>query len=70
MRKKGDWALRTGSDLPSTLLKRTASEVERKILKARRKTGYGRKRLTWWLAREEGLILSPHTMPYLAASGL
>jgi hypothetical protein len=42
-----------------------APEVEEKVLEARKKTGYGRKRLAWYLAREEDLVLSPHTLRHI-----
>ena len=35
------------------------------VVEARKKTGYGRKRLAWYLARQEGLHLSPHTLHHI-----
>ncbi len=39
--------------------------MEEKVIQARKRTGYGRKRLAWHLAREEGIILSPHTLRHI-----
>ena len=35
------------------------------ILEARNKTGYRMKRLAWYLAREEGIFLSPYTIRHI-----
>ncbi len=40
-------------------------DVEEKVIEARKRTGYGRKRLSRYLAREEGIILSPHTLRHI-----
>jgi transposase len=50
---------------PKFSSQKTAQGVEEKVVAARRKTGYGRKRLAWYLAREEGLQLSPHTLRHI-----
>lgn len=50
---------------PQASPRRTPGEVEEKVMEARKKTGYGRKRLAWYLAREEGLLLSPHTLRHI-----
>jgi len=39
--------------------------VEAKVRKARECTGYERKRLSWYLWEEEGLVLSPHTIRHI-----
>jgi len=43
----------------------TASEIEAIVIEARKRTGYGRKRLSWTLWREEGVVLSPHTVRHI-----
>jgi transposase len=50
---------------PKRSPKRTPAEVEEKVIAARRRTGYGRKRLAWYLFREEELVLSPNTIRHI-----
>ena len=45
--------------------KRTPPEVEERVIAARERTGYGRKRLAWYLCREEMLTLSPNTIRHI-----
>jgi len=40
-------------------------DIEEKVIAARKRTEYGRKRLAWYLAREEGITLSPHTLRHI-----
>jgi transposase len=44
---------------------RTPSELEEKVIAARQATGYGRKRLAWYLWREEGVAISPRTIRHI-----
>lgn len=62
---EGEAGLGNRSRRPRRCPKKTAQEVEEKVLEARKKTGYGRRRLAWYLAREEGLVLSPHTLRHI-----
>jgi len=39
--------------------------IEEKVVKARSKTGYGRKRLAWYLWREEHIEISPYTIRHI-----
>jgi transposase len=48
---------------------RTPSELEEKVIAARQATGYGRKRLAWYLWREEGVAISPHTIRHILRAG-
>ena len=57
--------LKDCSRRPHTSPRRTLMEVEQKVVEARKRTGYGRKRLAWYLVREEGLELSPHTLRHI-----
>jgi transposase-like protein len=41
------------------------SDMEEKVIAAGKRTGYGRERLAWYLAREEGINLSPHTLRHI-----
>ena len=44
---------------------KVSDDMEQKVLEARKKTGYGRKRLAWYLVCKEGITLSPHyNTPY------
>jgi len=40
----------------------TQAQTEDVAVEAKKTTGYGRKRLAWYLRREKGLVLSPHTI--------
>jgi transposase len=44
---------------------RTQAQTEDVVVEAKKATGYGRKRLAWYLWREKGLILSPHTIRHI-----
>jgi len=49
---------------------RTQAQTEDVVVEAKKATGYGRKRLAWYLGREKGLVLSPHTIrPILRRNG-
>ncbi|MGC9530436.1 MAG: helix-turn-helix domain-containing protein [Candidatus Bipolaricaulaceae bacterium] len=43
----------------------TPAEIEAMVVEAKRATGYGRKRLAWYLWREKGLVVSPHTIRHI-----
>jgi hypothetical protein len=43
----------------------TSAEIEAAVLEAKERTGYGRKRLAWYLWRKEGLALSSHTICHI-----
>jgi len=62
---EGEEGLKDRSRRPRSSPQQTAEDIEQKVLEARRKTGYGRKRLAWYLAREEGIVLSPHTLRHI-----
>jgi len=44
---------------------RTQAQTEDVVVEAKKATGYGRKRLAWYLWREKGLVLSPHTIRHI-----
>jgi transposase-like protein len=54
--------LQDRSRRPRSSPSQTPGEIEAKVREARECTGYGRKRLSWYLWQEEGLVLSPHTI--------
>ena len=41
------------------------SPAQTLVLEAKKATGYGRKRLAWYLWRERGLALFPHTIRHI-----
>jgi len=43
---------------PRSSPEKISNKVEQEVLKARKKTGYGRKRLARYLAKEEGVVFS------------
>ena len=43
----------------------TEAQTEEVVVEAKKATGYGRKRLAWYLWREKGLVLSPHTIRHI-----
>jgi transposase len=63
--KDGEEGLKDKSRRPASSPHKTPADIEQRIFEARRKTGYGRKRLAWYLAREEGVALSPHTLRHI-----
>jgi len=63
--QKGEEGFRDESKKPHSSPRKVSQEVEQKVLEARKKTGYGRKRLAWYLAREEGLVLSSNTIRHI-----
>ncbi|MCL6579763.1 MAG: helix-turn-helix domain-containing protein [Candidatus Bathyarchaeota archaeon] len=63
--ERGEGGLKDKSKRPHSSPRKISNEVEQKVLEARKKTGYGRKRLAWYLAREEGIVLSPNTIRHV-----
>ena len=63
--QKGEEGLGDGSKKPHSSPRKVSQEVDQKVLEARKKTGYGRKRLAWYLAMEEGVVLSPNTIRHI-----
>lgn len=63
--ENGEEGLKDESKRPHSSPRKVSNEVEQKVLEARKKTGYGRKRLAWYLAREEGIILSANTIRHI-----
>jgi putative transposase len=63
--QEGLSGLEDRSRRPRASPQKTPPEVEEVVLEARRKTGYGRKRLAWYLAWQKGLYLSPHTIRHI-----
>ena len=61
----GEEGLKDRSRRPRSSPRQTPEGIEQKVLEARRKTGYGKKRLSWYLARKEGIVLSPHTLRHI-----
>jgi transposase len=43
----------------------TEAQIEAVVLEAKKVTSYGRKRLAWYLWREHGVALSPHTIRHI-----
>jgi len=50
---------------PKNSPKKISPQIEEKVIEARKKTGYGRKRLAWYLARTEDIHLSPNTIRHI-----
>jgi len=63
--EQGENGLGDRSRRPRASPRQVCPEVEEKVLQARRKTGYGRKRLAWYLAQKESLAVSPHTIRHI-----
>ena len=63
--EEGNEGLRDRSKRPHFSPNKTSQEIEQKVLEARKKTEYGRKRLAWYLTREEELVLSAHTIRHI-----
>jgi len=63
--KQGEKGLVDHSRRPMAFPHQVPSQIEEKVGQARKKTGYGRKRLAWYLSREESLELSPHTIRHI-----
>ena len=63
--EEGLAGLQDRSRRPHSSPSQTPPEVEAKVREARERTGYGRKRLSWYLWQEEGLLLSPHTIRHI-----
>ena len=61
-RQEGHSGLKEQSRRPKVSPCRISCDIKEKVVQARKRTGYGRKRLSWYLSREEGIILSPHTL--------
>ena len=60
----GEAGLEDRSRRPHRSPRKTPPEVEQQVLEAWQRTGYGRQRLAWYLARQ-GLNLSPHTIRHI-----
>ncbi len=43
----------------------TQAQTEEVVVEAKKATSYGRKKLAWYLWREKGLVLSPHTIRHI-----
>ena len=63
--QRGKEGLKDESRKPHSSPHKVSDDIEQKVLEARKKTGYGRKRLAWHLAHEEGIILSPNTIRHI-----
>ena len=61
---EGEPGLADRSRRPHRSPRQTPPEVEQQVLAAWRKTGYGRQRLAWYLARQ-GVPGSPHTIRHI-----
>ncbi len=63
-REEGEAGLRDRSHRPRHRPRRTSPEVEREVVEAWKKTGYGRHRPALYLA-QQGLKISPHTIRHI-----
>lgn len=61
---EGEAGLEDRSPRPHRSPRRVAPEVERRVIEARRETGYGRRRLALYL-RSQGLDISPNTIRHI-----
>ena len=61
-------SLRDRSCRPHHLSDRASQEVAEKVCPACKRTGFVRKRLAWYLWREEGLAISPPTIRHILRS--
>ncbi|MCL0048458.1 helix-turn-helix domain-containing protein [Dehalococcoidia bacterium] len=50
---------------PQNSPRKTPPQTEEKVIEAKKKTGYGRKRLAWYLFRNEEIELSPNTIRHI-----
>ena len=62
--KEGENGLKDRSRRPHNIPRQTPPEIEEKVVEARKKTGYGPKRLSLWLQRQ-GVHISPHTIRHI-----
>ena len=63
--EEGEEGLRDRSRRPRHSPRRTDPETEALVVQARRETGYGRLRLSWYLKQRHGLELSPYTIRHI-----
>jgi len=64
-RDEGAQGLGDRSRRPHCSPARTSTEIEDIVVEAKKATGYGRKRLAWYLWRERQVALSPHTIRHI-----
>jgi len=62
--KEGEKGLQDRSRRPHNIPRQTPPEIEKEVIEARKKTGYGPQRLCLWLQRQ-GIQISPHTIRHI-----
>jgi transposase len=62
---EGVKGLKDRSRRPKHLPNKTMDSLEEVVIKARKATGYGRKRLAFYLARDQGIRISSHTVRHI-----
>ena len=60
----GEEGLKDRSRRPKNIPNRTDEEIVERVIKLRKQTGYGPKRISW-LLKKEGIHLSPHTIRHI-----
>ena len=64
-KEKGEKGLRDVSRRPRRSPRRTSLPMEAKVLKMRKEKGYGRRRIAWFLLRENNIDLSENTITHI-----
>lgn len=67
--QQGEEGLVDLSRRPHISPRQTPAEVEQRVLQARGRTGFGSRRLAWYLQREQGIELSAHTIRHILRRG-
>lgn len=63
--KKGEESLEGASRRSRRSSGRTALPIEEKVLKMRKEKGYGRRRIAWFLLRENNIEISENTITHI-----
>jgi transposase len=63
--REGLAGLKGCSRRPRYSPRKTKPRLEKTVIAARKATGYGRRRLAFYLARDKGILLSPHTVRHI-----
>ena len=64
-KEKGEKGLEDVSRRPRRSPRRTPQSMEAKVLKMRKEKGYGRRRIAWFLLRENNMVLSENTITHI-----
>ena len=64
-KEKGEKGLEDASRRPRRSPRRTPLPIEAKVLKMRKEKGYGRRRIAWFLLRENNIEISENTITHI-----